>query len=124
MRYHFPVFFPCEGTSETTPCTHGPSGKGMVAMGIMKVSDPGVNGAAFHEAVPPDGWSPLRISPPSVLGASKPKMPDHPFASPWAWAHASQTKQGGMQCPKCAEHSKMEDMVKDAAKAQEEGKLQ
>lgn len=121
MRYHFPVFYVCEGTAEDKPCTHGPNGSGMVGMGVCRVSDGGPKVGKAEQQTPPEGWAPVRIKPPMVRQRRETVSP---MSSPWVIAAATGQDQMGLTCPACSEHMKVEDLVVEAKDAAEKGRLQ
>lgn len=121
MRYHYPIFCVCEGTSETTPCTAGPEGAGMVAMGVLRISDGGPELGRADQVTPPDGWKPLKVSGPTIRRAREWVSP---MSSPWVMAASTGQAQMALVCPKCAEHLKLEDLVVEAKTAAEKGSIQ
>lgn len=121
MRYHYPVWLVCEGTSETVPCTAGLEGKGAVGQGLVRVSDCGPELGKADKVEAPEGWRPLKVSGPLTI--VRPEVP-HPMVSPWVMAAKTGKAQMAFVCPKCAEHLKIEDYVAEAKTAADKGQLQ
>lgn len=121
MRYHFPIWIVCEGTSEQTPCTAGPNGIGMVGQALVRVSDCGPEVGRAEQIDPPEGWKPLKVSGPTIRRAREKVSP---MSSPWVMAASTGQTQMALACPKCAEHMKLEDLVIEAKNAAEGGRMQ
>jgi hypothetical protein len=121
VRYHFPIFCVCEGTGEGSPCTHGENGGGAVGMGVMRVSDCGQNVGKADQVTPPEGWHPFRVKGPLVR---RRREQVSPMSSPYVIAAATGEDQMALACPACAEHMKLEDIVKEAKDAAEKGLVQ
>lgn len=121
MRYHYPIFCVCEGTSEQTPCTASENGGGMVAMGVLRISDGGPELGRADQVTPPEGWKPLKVDGPKIR---RQREKVSPMSSPWVLAAATGQAQMALVCPKCAEHLKLEDLVVEAKVAAEKGQVQ
>lgn len=121
MRFHYPIFVVCEGTAEDKPCTHGIEGAGAVGVGTMRISDCGPVVGRADQMTPPEGWHPFRVKAPAIR-RSRERV--SPMSSPWAMAAATGEDQMAVNCPKCSEHMKIEDLVIEARDAAEKGQIQ
>ncbi len=121
MRHHYPIFCVCEGTGEVSPCTHGENGAGAVGMGVVRVSDGGPKVGKAEQTTPPEGWMPFRVKAPAIR---RRREQVSPMSSPYVIAAATGEDQMAMACPKCSEHMKLEDIVKEAKDAADRGAVQ